>query len=479
MVNNPQRAADRREGEHRPEHHAAQLHPRERAEPQAHHAGPVRHGDQDAREAEDHRAAERLPGRRRRRLLLRLRRQHGAEQRGVRQGLRHPLREPAERRLEDLHDAEPGPREEGPVGDEHLHPEALERVQRRSARDLGRGRHRPHRDDGAEQELQQQRGPRQQRRSTTTRTTPTAARSGFQPGSTFKLFTLLALAEDRPHAEPRWSTAPRAPSRLRLHRTAGSPTPRTARGRSATTRARPRTGSHSVTAGHRALDQRRLRDHGQQLDLCDIRKIGASPSACTPPTAASSRRTRPRSSARNYVAPLSMATAYAGIANNGTTCTPVAIDKVVKADGSDARRAEDVLQASRSTRRSRSPRLRAARRHDRAAPRPATRPPDGLYEFGKTGTTDERLRHVDDRHDLEGHDRRLGGQHHRLPGPPCRRTSATAPRGYSSQAAVQRHCLWKGIQTAVNKVYGGATSWPQPESQYLYGGHDHHHAVDR
>ncbi len=42
--------------------------------------------------------------------------------------------------------------------------------------------------------------------------------------------------------------------------------------------------------------------------------------------------------------------------------------------------------------------------------------------------------------------------------------------GYSSQAAVQRHCLWKGIQTAVNKVYGGATSWPQPESQYLSGG---------
>jgi len=37
----------------------------------------------------------------------------------------------------------------------------------------------------------------------------------------------------------------------------------------------------------------------------------------------------------NYIAPLTMATAYAGIANNGTVCTPVAIDRVVNADGSE------------------------------------------------------------------------------------------------------------------------------------------------
>lgn len=37
----------------------------------------------------------------------------------------------------------------------------------------------------------------------------------------------------------------------------------------------------------------------------------------------------------NYISPLTMATAYAGIANNGTVCTPVAIDRVVNPDGSD------------------------------------------------------------------------------------------------------------------------------------------------
>jgi membrane peptidoglycan carboxypeptidase len=35
----------------------------------------------------------------------------------------------------------------------------------------------------------------------------------------------------------------------------------------------------------------------------------------------------------NYIAPLTMATAYAGLANNGITCTPVAIDKMVNASG--------------------------------------------------------------------------------------------------------------------------------------------------
>ncbi|WP_217498745.1 transglycosylase domain-containing protein [Leifsonia sp. C5G2] len=37
----------------------------------------------------------------------------------------------------------------------------------------------------------------------------------------------------------------------------------------------------------------------------------------------------------NYISPLTMATAYAGIANNGTVCTPIAIDRVVNPDGTD------------------------------------------------------------------------------------------------------------------------------------------------
>ena len=30
--------------------------------------------------------------------------------------------------------------------------------------------------------------------------------------------------------------------------------------------------------------------------------------------------------------------------------------------------------------------------------------------------------------------------------------------------------MWRGIQTAANAIYGGASGWASPDSQYLYGG---------
>jgi hypothetical protein len=32
-----------------------------------------------------------------------------------------------------------------------------------------------------------------------------------------------------------------------------------------------------------------------------------------------------------------------------------------------------------------------------------------------------------------------------------------------------RHCVWKGIQTAINKKFGGDTSWPRPDQRFLTG----------
>jgi membrane peptidoglycan carboxypeptidase len=163
-----------------------------------------------------------------------------------------------------------------------------------------------------------------------------------------------------------------------------------------------------------------------------------------------------------------MASAYAGIANNGSTCTPVAIDKVVKADGS-------TLPVPKTTcTQSVDPQVAIAASYAlRAVMQSGTasgdNTPDGIYEFGKTGTTD-------------------GNANTWMIGTTSKVTTAVwvgnitgyqdlrqtslgyCPAGYGTKAAVQRHCLWKGIQTAVNKVYGGATSWPQPESKYLYGG---------
>lgn len=92
----------------------------------------------------------------------------------------------------------------------------------------------------------------------------------------------------------------------------------------------------------------------------------------------------------NEVAPLTMATAYAGIANGGTVCTPVAIDKVINADGSphavsastctqglDKNIAAGVTYA-----------LQGVMTNGTAT---SANPWDGTPVMGKTGTTDDSL----------------------------------------------------------------------------------------
>ena len=47
-----------------------------------------------------------------------------------------------------------------------------------------------------------------------------------------------------------------------------------------------------------------------------------------------------------------------------------------------------------------------------------------------------------------------------------------APHGCNagSQFAVMRHCIFQAVQRTMNAKYGGASSWPYPQSQYVTGG---------
>ncbi|MCU1474013.1 MAG: hypothetical protein JWQ92_2081 [Amnibacterium sp.] len=290
--------------------------------------------------------------------------------------------------------------------------------------------------------------------------------SGIQPGSTYKLFTLLDWLKSghtlNASVNSDQRTIPASDFTL-----CGSPDDQDGPWSVGNDAGASENGLHSVTQATALSINGAFATMGEQLDLCDIRSMAKS--FDVHPAKGGTLEANPSSIiGTNYVAPLSMATAYAGIANNGTTCTPVAIDKVVKADGS-------VLSVPKtSCRQSVDPQvaiaaayaLRAVMTGGTAA---GDNTPDGIYEFGKTGTTD-------------------GNANTWMIGTTSKVTTAVwvgnisgsqdlratnlgyCPAGYSSQAAVQRHCLWKGIQTAVNKVYGGATSWPQPASQYLYGG---------
>ncbi|MGN7800526.1 transglycosylase domain-containing protein [Leifsonia sp. 22587] len=74
---------------------------------------------------------------------------------------------------------------------------------------------------------------------------------------------------------------------------------------------------------------------GTKVDLCSIvnaaKGLGVHPASKSNPWV----QTPSMILGVNYISPLTMATAYAGIANNGTVCTPIAIDRVVNADGTE------------------------------------------------------------------------------------------------------------------------------------------------
>jgi membrane peptidoglycan carboxypeptidase len=129
-------------------------------------------------------------------------------------------------------------------------------------------------------------------------------------------------------------------------------------------------------------------DMATQLDLCKI--SDAAKSLLLHPAASSEtwQLTPSMILGINTISPLTMATAYAGIANGGKVCTPLAIDRVVTADGKD--HAVPVTTCTQAI----SPEVAAGANY--ALQRVMTNgtatsanPWDGIDIMGKTGTTDD------------------------------------------------------------------------------------------
>ncbi|MBO0984618.1 transglycosylase domain-containing protein [Rathayibacter sp. SD072] len=89
----------------------------------------------------------------------------------------------------------------------------------------------------------------------------------------------------------------------------------------------------------------------------------------------------------NEVSPLSMATAFAGIGNDGTTCTPVAITAIVGPDGSSIAPPESVCTRSVSTEVAHGMQY-ALQKVVSDGTAIASDPDDGVAHIAKTGTTD-------------------------------------------------------------------------------------------
>ncbi|AZZ54454.1 penicillin-binding transpeptidase domain-containing protein [Rathayibacter iranicus] len=72
----------------------------------------------------------------------------------------------------------------------------------------------------------------------------------------------------------------------------------------------------------------------QQLDLCGIRNTALAMGVHRA-DGTELQRIAPTILGTNEIAPLTMATAFAGFANRGTVCTPIAIDRIVDRSGTD------------------------------------------------------------------------------------------------------------------------------------------------
>jgi membrane peptidoglycan carboxypeptidase len=161
----------------------------------------------------------------------------------------------------------------------------------------------------------------------------TGGSGGFQPGSTYKVFTLAewlkeghALTERvNSRVKSNWGTFQDSCLGPQNYDSQGF-SPRNDLGEGGPNESALRSTTRSINTGFIGM--------AKKLDLCGIRKtaesfdVHAADGGDLGQNASSVIGT-------NYIAPLSMAVAFAGIANNGMTCTPVVIRSMVSSDGAE------------------------------------------------------------------------------------------------------------------------------------------------
>ncbi|WP_227820241.1 transglycosylase domain-containing protein [Agromyces aureus] len=147
------------------------------------------------------------------------------------------------------------------------------------------------------------------------------------------------------------------------------------------------------------------------------------------------------------VSPLSMATAFAGIANNGLTCSPIAIDRIVKANG------EEVTPPASTCTQSVTPEVAHAMDYAmeqtfNGGTTAASDPGTGIDHIGKTGTTDDAK------------DTWMIGASNKAAtavwvGNVTGKANLRQLSFDSGAAATARHRMWPDIMAVADEKYGG------------------------
>ncbi|HEY0375077.1 MAG TPA: transglycosylase domain-containing protein [Amnibacterium sp.] len=283
---------------------------------------------------------------------------------------------------------------------------------------------------------------------------------GFQPGSTYKLFTLLDwLKNGHGVYETVNGTARTLPAGDLT--ACGKP----AAAFQVANDAAGEGGMQTVYRATAASVNGAFASMAEKLDLCRIQQeaqalgvhrgdggdTGTNPSSIL---------------GTDTVAPLTMATAYAAIANQGKVCTATPIDKIVATDGKQ-------VNVPPSTCKQGVPKnIAIAAGYTLHGVFGGTAQGDdsvlgGAFGMVKTGTTDNATNTWE-----------VGGTTKTTTavwvgnvngGTNLRNVYSFPTCSGTGQAATSRHCLWQEITAANEAQYPGDTTWPTPDAQFLYG----------
>ncbi|KZX20146.1 membrane peptidoglycan carboxypeptidase [Rathayibacter tanaceti] len=204
----------------------------------------------------------------------------------------------------------------------------------------------------------------------------------------------------------------------------------------------------------------------QQLDLCSIRDQAAAFGVKAADGGDLGIKPASILGSDSNISPLSMVTAFAGFANNGSACSAIAIDSITDATGA-------AVQPPVSTcNQALSPELTAVANY--ALQRVVTSgtaaqsdPDDGIEHIGKTGTTDNaestwmdgassRVATVVWVGNIDGH---TSMREVRFP------NTELDSRPYASNI---RHYIWNSVMTRADQKYGG-DDFAEPSSALLNG----------
>ena len=161
----------------------------------------------------------------------------------------------------------------------------------------------------------------------------------------------------------------------------------------------------------------------------------------------------------NEIAPLTMAAAYAGISNKGVYCSPVAIDKVI------LRKTGEELEVPKTQcSQAVAPEISAAMIHAMrgvlsGGTGAAANPNDGTQLAGKTGTTDNRIHTW-----MNGFSTKVATA--TWVGNVSGLTSQSSKSVNGRAVSTIRHSIWKEIMTKIDELYPGET-FPAADPKYV------------